>query len=173
MRRIPGVATASWAAFVCLFGVLVALGLNLAQRAEADLRGVDMPAPCVGVERENDGHAYVVFLLGKSCRLDIEDELAFARRARLRAFLAASECARWLASATRRTTRATLRVLTRFGGWLGRLGDPSSSGGDRVVLSSPVVPSSAPDAEGDGVSRGERVIATPIGEQRESQGSAG
>ncbi|MGE5587426.1 MAG: hypothetical protein ACM3ZO_04335 [Clostridia bacterium] len=131
MRWVAGVGTGVCAACICLFGALVACGLNLVQRAESDLLGVDRPVPCVGVERESGAHRYVILLLGTSHRLDLEDELALARRAQLRVSLIASDSARRAAAAARRAAELAGRVCARLESWLQDLRSASGRGGDR------------------------------------------
>ncbi|MEW6106506.1 MAG: hypothetical protein AB1563_09130, partial [Bacillota bacterium] len=63
MRWMGAARAGGWAMCVVLFGVLTACGLNLVERAQNDLIGVDRPVSCVRIERvAKDG--YLVYLLG-------------------------------------------------------------------------------------------------------------
>lgn len=129
MRWMVVARAGGWAMCVVLFGVLAACGLNLVERAQNDLTGLDKPVSSVRIERVAE-HSYLVYLLGTSYCVDVGDEVAVARRAQLRTSLVAREGARRAAAAARCAAQVMSEACTRLRTWLQNLWTTSGSGGD-------------------------------------------
>ncbi len=128
MRWMVAARAGGWAMCVVLFGVLAACGLNLVERAQNDLIGVDRPVSSVRIERVAE-HGYLVYLLGTSYCVDLGDEVAVARRAGLRTSLVAREGVRRAAAAARCAAQVMSEACTRLRTWLQNLWATFGSGG--------------------------------------------
>ncbi|MDI7248031.1 MAG: hypothetical protein QME92_11295 [Bacillota bacterium] len=80
MRYADAARVAAWPLCVVLFVALTACGLHIAERAQHDLVGVDMPVSSVNIQRLGE-RIYRVTLLGAAYRVDLGHEVATARRA--------------------------------------------------------------------------------------------
>ncbi|MEW6226692.1 MAG: hypothetical protein AB1700_01165 [Bacillota bacterium] len=78
MRIARGLTLARALTYFALFFALTCFGLNLAERAENHLLGLDKPAASVGLTRIRN-HEYYVYLLGTAYTVDLDDEVRSVR----------------------------------------------------------------------------------------------
>lgn len=102
---------AAQAACVVAFVALTACGLNLAERAQNDLVGVDRPVSSVNISRLAE-HRYRVYLLGEAFAVDLGDEVMVARRTWHEVSVVPLESARRVATAI---AGACARLRARLG----------------------------------------------------------
>lgn len=78
MKKTGNLSPTAVATYFLLFLALTAFCLNLVERAENHLLGVDGPARSVGVRRTGS-REYCVYLLGTARTVNLDDELESAR----------------------------------------------------------------------------------------------
>lgn len=74
MRMTGGLTPARALTYFVLFFALTCFGLNLAERAENHLLGLDRPAASVGLKCIRN-YEYYVYLLGTAYTVDLDDEV--------------------------------------------------------------------------------------------------
>lgn len=78
MRMTGGLSPARALTYFVLFFALTCLGLNLAERGENRLLGLDKPVTSVGLAHVGN-HEYYVYLLGTAYTVDLNDEARSVR----------------------------------------------------------------------------------------------
>ncbi|MGE5574226.1 MAG: hypothetical protein ACM3ZU_14605 [Bacteroidota bacterium] len=110
MRYADAVRAAAWPLCVVLFIALTACGLHIAERAQHDLVGVDMPVSSVNIQRLGE-HIYRVTLLGAAYRVDLGREVAAVRRAVMETSAVSRKMARRAVAAARSAASTLVSAL--------------------------------------------------------------